>query len=312
MQRSLSVLVLAAIAALGPDAHAGKFADGVRRILRRTPRPQRDLSVELKTAQELAREAGALVMRYRGKVETEYKDGDEPVTKADRESSALIVGALQKRFPGDLIITEENKSNWNHLRFARRVWFVDPIDGTKDYIKGEDGFSVMIGLVDKPRLIGAGKPVLGVVYQPSLDRMYYASPQVGARVLEGGEGQPLRPSATTELSRLRLLLSGSNPDPKSAKVQAQLGITETQKMGSVGVKLGVISGGGADITFKPTAHNKPWDNAAPHAILEAAGGHFTKMDGSPLNYNKMIDTGGMLATNGAAHELVLRHLEAAR
>jgi 3'(2'), 5'-bisphosphate nucleotidase len=288
------VLALAVAASAAPEAHAGKLGD---------------LGAELKTAQTLAREAGALVMRYRGKVKTEYKDGDEPVTKADRESSAFIVSALRKRFPKDLVITEENKGNWWKLRFARRVWFVDPIDGTKDYLKGEDGFSVMIGLVEKPRLIGTGKPVMGVVYQPSLDRMYYASPQVGARVLDGIVDVPLRPSATTEPSRLRLLLSGSNPDPKSAEVQSELGITETQKMGSVGVKLGVIGRGWADITFKPTAHNKPWDIAAPQAILEAAGGRFTKMDGSPFNYNKMNDSGGLLATNGAAHERVLRHLE---
>jgi 3'(2'), 5'-bisphosphate nucleotidase len=272
-------------------------------------RAERDLGEELATAQALAREAGALVMRYRGKVKTEYKDGDEPVTRADRESSALIVLALQKRFPGDLVITEENKSNWWKLRFAKRVWFVDPIDGTKDYIKGADGFAVQIGLVEKPRLFGQGRPVLGVVYQPSIDRMYYAAPRVGARVREGGEDRPLKPTSTAALSELRMLTSSSNPDEQNAAALARLGIAESQQMGSVGVKLGLIGRGEAEITFKASARAKLWDIAAPHAILAAAGGRFTKMDGSPFNYNKMINQGGLLATNGAAHEPVLRRLK---
>src|SRR6185295_15105396 len=116
---------------------------------------------ELARAIELARIAGIEVMRMqRGELQVEMKPGDEPVTVADRRASDLIVSGLATSFPGDPIISEERLGSPDALG-SPRCWLVDPIDGTKDFIRREDGYSVMIGLACD------GKPAMGVVYQPA-------------------------------------------------------------------------------------------------------------------------------------------------
>ena len=129
-----------------------------------------ELAREVEVAQRLAKEAGALVMQYHGgKLTVENKAGNEPVTIADRQASDLIVGGLVDAFPDDVIISEENADDLRRLT-ANRVWYIDPIDGTKDFIRGEDGFCLMIGLC-----IG-GRPRVGVIVQPLHKRVFSAVP----------------------------------------------------------------------------------------------------------------------------------------
>src|SRR5688500_2904904 len=130
-----------------------------------------ELAHELRISQELATSAGRLALRYHGSALTvDRKSGNEPVTRADREASELIVSGLRREFPSDIVVSEEEADDPARRIGADRVWFIDPIDGTKDFIRGEDGFAVMIGLA-----IG-GRPRLGVVYQPIGGRMYWATP----------------------------------------------------------------------------------------------------------------------------------------
>lgn len=294
MRRSLTVLSLVALSLAAParaevpPSYAG----------------------ELALARQLAQAGGDKAMRYRGKVKTEYKDGHEVVTAADREISADIILGIKQRYPHDLVITEEDKSNWWKLRFARRVWFIDPIDGTEDFVKGHDGFAVQIGLVEKPRLIGCGKAVVGVVYQPAADRMMFAAPGVGARIIEAGRERALKVSSTRDPAALRLIVSNSHRTAGTDSLKAALGITAEVPMGSVGVKLGYIARAEQDLTFKDNSSAKVWDIAAPQAILEAAGGRFTSMTGQAFNYNRIQTRGGILATNGVSHDEVVRRASA--
>ncbi len=140
---------------------------------------------ELTRALELARIAGTEVVRLRnGELTVEMKPGDEPVTVADRRASELIVEGLLAAFPADALISEELPSELATLA-KHRVWLVDPIDGTKDFIRGGDGFAVMIGLsID-------GVPAVGVVHQPTIDRTFFVTPDGGAHMLDKGELKPL-------------------------------------------------------------------------------------------------------------------------
>ena len=175
---------------------------------------------ELDIALELARTAGAEVVRLRdGELAVEMKPGDEPVTVADRRASELIVAGLAAAFPDDPVISEEllptplanGAEDPAPLASVTRggsprLWLVDPIDGTKDFIRGSDGFSVMIGLVEH------GRPVLGVVYQPAIDRMFYASP-AGAFGQTPDGTRPLTVSALTTATDARLVASASSRSP---------------------------------------------------------------------------------------------------
>jgi 3'(2'), 5'-bisphosphate nucleotidase len=247
-------------------------------------------------------------MKYRGNVRKEKKEHGEVVTVADREASGVIVAALQRAFPSHLVVSEESKENWDQVKHATHVWFVDPIDGTKEYLEGTPNFAVQIALVEKIPGRNAGRPVLGVVYQPVLDRLYHASPGAGTYLVEAGRSRRLRVSGNSEPSQLRLLVSNSNRDDSIDTFKLALGISEEVPMGSVGVKLGLIASGQHDISFKPSRTIKAWDIAAPQAILEGAGGRFTRMDGQAFRYDDIHNTGGLLATNGPAHELVAQRI----
>jgi 3'(2'), 5'-bisphosphate nucleotidase len=321
----LRLALLAALVALAnvPSAEAGSVPGAARTARKATrrmklktarPRVKRErrakvrLTHVLDVARTLAREAGAVAMKYRGRVAKEKKEGGEAVTVADREASALIVEALQRQFPEDLVVSEESKDNWDLVGQAHRVWFIDPIDGTKEYLEGTDGFAVQIALVERSEADPAGRPVLGVVYQPSLDRMYFAAPGMGAHVEEPGLSGRITPSGIEEVSHLRLLVSNMNRSKYFDEFKEELGIDEETPMGSVGIKLGLIARGEKDITFKPSPVVKAWDIAAPHAILEAAGGRFTTMEGARFRYDTIHNRCGLLATNGRNHDAVAARL----
>ena len=262
---------------------------------------------EMSVATRAARAAGEVVMRYHGgALEVELKDGDEPVTAADRESSALICEALASEFPGDIVISEENPDDLRRIE-ATRVWYVDPIDGTRDFVRGEDGFCVMIGLVLE------GKPALGVVHQPLHDVTYLASPGAGAW-RQSGLGSPLEPlsvSDETVPSGLRLLVSKSHRDSSIDAIKRAVGIGHEHRVGSIGLKLGLLATGSHDLYVTFTNKCSTWDTAAPAAILAEAGGLITDVRGKPLRYDceSVKHESGLLASNGAVHESVVTALE---
>jgi len=261
-----------------------------------------NLQVELARAIELARIAGAEAMRMqRAGIEVEMKPGDEPVTAADRRASELIVAGLASSFPDDPIISEELTPAPGALG-APRLWLVDPIDGTKDFIRGEDGYAVMIGLVCD------GRPVLGVVYQPVIDRLFYATPD-GALMTHEGVTTPLAVSSVAAAADVRLVASRSNRSPDLDRVKLQLGIANELNLGSVGVKLCVIAAGARDLYVNPAAKTKAWDTCAPEAILVQAGGRLSDLFGNPIDYTKeLAHRRGLVASNGLVHDEVVAKL----
>jgi 3'(2'), 5'-bisphosphate nucleotidase len=260
---------------------------------------------ELVVASTLARDAGALILRYFGTPLTvDSKAGDEPVTRADREASELIVKGLAAAFPEDIIISEEAADDPRRLAAAGRVWFVDPLDGTRDFIRGRKGFAVMIGLcVD-------GRPVAGVVFQPHGDRLYTAAPELGTWVEDEAGRRRLRCSTIADPGQLRLVASRSHRTPEIDAVKAALGIQDEMNIGSVGLKLGLIALGERDLYVNPSSRSSAWDTCAPEALLVNAGGRITDLAGDPLVYTarELRNERGLLASNGVAHDAVVAKL----
>jgi 3'(2'), 5'-bisphosphate nucleotidase len=252
-----------------------------------------DLAVAIK----LAREAGAIVRTfYQVSPNIRWKDPTEPVTEADRASNAYLVRQLSQAFPQDGILAEESKDDLSRLN-KRRVWVIDPLDGTLEFIARNGEFCIMVGLALDHR------PVAGVVYQPIDDVLYGAAYGAGAFVEEFGERYPLRVSRDTNPQRLRLLISRSHRAPLIDQIVARVGARHVRSVGSVGLKIGLIARRKADWYVHPNPGTKEWDTCAPEIILQEAGGIMTDCWNRPLSYNQpdVVRRSGLLASNGAMH-----------
>lgn len=255
---------------------------------------------ELDIAGHLASEAGALTLRYRdGDLLVEQKADDMgPVTIADRAASDLIVAGIQAEFPDDVVISEENADDRRRLT-AHRVWYIDPIDGTKDYIRKEDGFCVMIGLAIDHR------PAVGAVYQPVSRRLFLAAPGAGTWLVPPGEKpRRMHVSAVDQLAQIRLVASKSHRSASMDQVKSALGIGNELNVGSVGLKLALIAVGECDLYVSPTSRTSSWDTCGPEALLHEAGGRLTDLDGAPLRYDQpgTHHLRGLVASNGLVHD----------
>ena len=260
------------------------------------------LQRELAQAIDLAREAGKKVLQvyYGRENEVEFKAGDEPVTLADRVANELIVRGLEKNFPHDAILAEESADDG--LRFSStRVWLVDPVDGTQDFINRDDEFSVMIGLLID------GQPILGVVYQPTNDLLYYASNGIGAFMDHCGRVTSLHVSDISEASRMCLVSSRMHLSPRVVAIQQALGISQHLRHGSAGLKVGLVCQQEADVYINTGSMSKEWDVCAPEAILREAGGVMTDLRGFSIRYNQedVHQRHGFVASNGKNHDLVV-------
>jgi 3'(2'), 5'-bisphosphate nucleotidase len=261
-----------------------------------------DFARELAVAEDLALQASRLVLGYhRTDLVIESKAGNEPVTRADREASELIVAGLRQAFPDDVVLSEELPDDGS--RHGRpRVWMVDPIDGTSDFIQGESGFVVMIGLVVD------GRPHVGAVAHPLSRRLYSGIVGVGAWHKDP-DAAPVR-LHTSELARppgIRLVASKTHRTPRVDAVKKALGITDELNVGSVGLKIGLVSDGERDLYVYTGSRTKIWDTCGPEAILHGAGGRMTDLDGKPLVYDQpdLYNRRGIVASNGPLHDYVI-------
>ncbi|MBW7881196.1 MAG: 3'(2'),5'-bisphosphate nucleotidase CysQ [Caldilineaceae bacterium] len=260
-----------------------------------------DLTQELELACRLAREASTIVNTYYvGSSEVRYKSGDEPVTEADRSANQHILSRIRANFPDDGILSEESKDDLSRLE-KKRVWIIDPLDGTKEFIARNGEFSIMIGLAVE------GRPVMGVVMQPANQLIYAGAAGQGAVLIEKGEEIPLSTSSCTDLSNMIMVSSRSHRQQIVDRIRATLRITRERVSGSVGLKVGLITRQLADLYIHPSPGCKEWDLCAPQALIEAAGGRMTDCWGNPLRYNKrdVRAHNGLIATNGPLHAEVV-------
>lgn len=264
-----------------------------------------DNSRDLEIAETIAREAGDVLMGfYRGAYEVDHKEGTEPVTEADRSANALIVRRLREAFPDDGVVAEESVEDARLASGRRRVWMVDPMDGTREFTAHTDEFAAMIGLAID------GRPALGVVNQPATGTLYRGLVGDGAEMVRADRVVALRVSDRDEPAALRLICSRSHLPDVVRSMMADLGITEMLRSGSVGLKIGRIGTADCDLYLHPSVGTKLWDSCAPEAILHAAGGRLTDFDGRPLSYDPthVHNDRGLLASNGTIHEALIERL----
>ncbi len=252
---------------------------------------------ELALATRLAREAGQIVKTfYQVSPNIRWKDPTEPVTEADRAVNAYLVKQLGQAYPADGILAEESKDDPARLS-KRRVWIIDPLDGTLEFIARNGEFCIMIGLALDH------EPIVGVVYQPIDDVLYAAALGSGGFIEEFGERFPLRVSKEATPKRLRMVVSRSHRAPLVDAIITRAGIQKVRSVGSVGLKIGLIVRRQADCYVHPNPGTREWDTCAPEIILREAGGRMTDCWDRPLRYNQpdVVRRFGLLASNGPAH-----------
>jgi 3'(2'),5'-bisphosphate nucleotidase len=267
----------------------------------------RILQSELDVALRLARQAGEAIMEhYQTGLNVERKADDEPVTLADRVADDLITTGLRAAFPNDGLLSEESDDDLSRLE-KERVWIVDPLDGTTEFIAETGEFAVQIALA-----IGA-QPALGVVYRPATGQLYYAVTEEGAFQLQDGRRMPLHVSTESESAQMCLVASRSHYSAFIEAARQTLGIGAVNRVGSVGLKVALVAQGACDL-YLATTVAKEWDICAPHALLLGAGGVLTNLCGEPLLYNKVepLACTGLVASNGLAHDQIIETLEALR
>jgi 3'(2'), 5'-bisphosphate nucleotidase len=238
----------------------------------------------LDAACEIARSAGRGILEVYGRSDfaVARKSDDSPLTEADQVAHRIITRELAE-LDGSLPILSEESLPAEHAtrRSWSRYWLVDPLDGTKEFLKRNGEFTVNIALVDGQRA------VLGAVYAPVLDRLYAGVVGLGAWRSDAGEA--LQPIAVRSpaASPLRVVGSRSHPSPELAEYLAGLPAHEITDMGS-SLKICLVAEGAADV-YPRLGPTSEWDTAAAQAILESAGGRMIDVAGRPLRYNSKDD-----------------------
>ncbi len=265
-------------------------------------------SEELEFIKAVGRKAGEIVLRYYHEdYAIEMKGEDDPVTVADHAANTFIVEQIQKTFPDDGILAEETTDDRSRLE-KRRCWLIDPLDGTKEFINKNGEFSIMVALVEDHR------PVVGMVYWPPMDKLYYAAKGFGAWLEHRGERRRLHVSATDRVEALKFIVSRSHRHPVITEMLEVLGIQEEIPSGSGGIKIGRIAEQEADLYLSFSAPGerttKVWDICAADILLHEAGGRYTDLAGNLYRYNlEGIDNpGGILASNGVVHDEIVARI----
>jgi myo-inositol-1(or 4)-monophosphatase len=227
---------------------------------------------ELAVAEQAARDAGVAVMGlFKGKFDVREKSKNNPVTTADLEANRIIHESIQKNFPNDGWLSEEDPDDAQRLSLSR-VWVVDPIDGTKEFIEGVPQFAISIGLVVD------GRPQVAIVFNPAKERFYQAVAGQGAFL----NGAAIRVTGRNEIDGAQLLVSRSEPQKR---FQVFVDRCALRPVGSIAYRLAKVAGGDGDgtLTFR-NIHE--WDICAGVLIVEEAGGKAVDGDGNLMMFNR--------------------------
>ncbi len=208
-----------------------------------------------------------------------WKKDASPLTAADRASHDFLVESLQSLMPETTVVSEESDESTNgSMDTAKLFWLVDPLDGTKEFLKGTNEFTVNVALIED------GLPVLGVVHAPALRLTYYGGRNFGSWRKEGDEAPNPVSTRRADSLRLSVVASKDHAGPLVSTMLTRLTSPQFQSMGS-SLKFCLVAEGKADLYLRdlPTME---WDTAAAQCILEAAGGGIYSLDGKPLGYGK--------------------------
>jgi 3'(2'), 5'-bisphosphate nucleotidase len=223
----------------------------------------------------LVRRAGAAIEAVRGgPLDAEEKADGSPVTRADRAAEAVLVEGLRALLPGTAVVSEEGDVEEAIAGAGSAYWLVDPLDGTKEFLKGLPEYTVNVALVE------AGVPVLGAIHVPAADCLYLAARGPGARRRDARGETVLRRAPVAHPGRA--VVSRSHLSPETGALLARLGVAETLPRGS-SLKMCAVAEGAADL-YPRLGPTKLWDTAAGAAIAVEAGCEVVDLDGRPLRY----------------------------
>ena len=231
-----------------------------------------------------------------GEIEAEYKAGHDPVTEADKAVDAVLRKELLRE--GEGWLSEESVDDLSRLE-KKRVWIVDPLDGTREFVAGIPEFCVSVAMVEE------GIPVAGGICNPATNEIFLGSLDSGVTY----NGKPARASQRTSLDGALVLASRSETRRGEWKQFQKTGLN-IREMGSVAYKLALVSAGLADATFTLTPKHE-WDVAGGAALVASAGGFVSTLQNSPLRCNKRSPLlSGLLACGPfLRHELLALVIE---
>ena len=243
-------------------------------------------------------EAGKAVMKlYDYPISSTLKNDNEPVTEADIKSNEIIQKIISVfDYP---ILSEESRDAASRFD-SKKIWIIDPLDGTTDYIKKTGEFTIMISLVE------GNRPILGVIYWPIKDTLYLAQKDQGAFQSSSGNWSKLSVSNVSELTKCRVVGSRYHISVQEQNLLKHLNVSQFTSKGS-SLKVVDVSSGNADLYFTMTNKIKQWDTCASYCLITEAGGKMTDMFGNDLEYKaeKLNHENGLLVSNGLIHNDVI-------
>jgi 3'(2'), 5'-bisphosphate nucleotidase len=227
----------------------------------------------------IARSAGKVILQvYATDFDVKGKADDSPVTEADHRAEALILPALAELTPDIPIVSEEAVAAGNIPRVGDRFWLVDPLDGTKEFIKRNGEFTVNIALIQQ------GRPTLGVVLAPALDRLYAGTTGHGAFLEDGARRRKIA-CRRVPAAGLTVVASRSHGDTEALDRFLTGRMVASQANAGSSLKFCLVAAGDADL-YPRFGRTMEWDTAAGHAVLAAAGGRVMTVQGDELLYGK--------------------------
>lgn len=241
---------------------------------------QSDQEVLIQQLLPIVREAGDAIMAVypRGTPEVQLKEDDSPVTEADLAAHRVLALRLKPLSSECPVVSEEDAESLVHCQPHGRFWLVDPLDGTKEFIARNGEFTVNIALIED------GRCVLGVVYAPAIDALYWGGAGLGAFRCMGAQTVAIKVAAAEEGGACRVVASKSHLNEATRSLIDRLGDVSLVQAGS-SLKFCRVAEGEADI-YPRLAPTCEWDTAAAQAVLEGAGGVVVDLQGAPLRYGK--------------------------
>jgi len=254
---------------------------------------------EIGLAIQAAFEAGKTVMNvYNQEFSSTLKKDNEPLTEADVKSNQIIQKTISDS--GYHILSEESKDNKKRLD-SKKIWIIDPLDGTADFIQKTGEFTIMISLVEDHI------PILGVIYWPIKSTLYLAQKGKGSFKLENGIWSRLSVSNVSKLENCKAVGSRNHISDIEQNLIKHLNISKFTSKGS-SLKVADISSGKSELYFTTTNKIKQWDTCASYCLITEAGGKMTDMFGNDIKYNtdKLNHENGILVSNGLIHNEIVK------
>jgi len=255
--------------------------------------------LEVRLAIQAALEAGKTVMNvYNKEFSSTLKNDNEPITEADIKSNNILQKILSNfEHP---ILSEESVDDKKRLD-SKKIWIIDPLDGTSDFIKKTGEFTIMISLVEDHI------PILGIIYWPTKSTLYLAQKGQGAFKSDNGDWSKLSVSNVSKLENCRAIGSRYHISEIEQNLIKHLNLSQFTSKGS-SLKVADISSGNAELYFTTTNKIKQWDTCASYCLITEAGGKMTDMFGNDLIYNteRLNHENGLLVTNGLIHNHIIK------